>query len=104
MDKDGLFWIGTENGGVSVFNPQTKNFEFHLKEHPDGKGSFTVNTFFQDEASNFWIGTWDRGLLKYNPTTQELVAFYTDKKNLVSISGNNIKKIVQKENPLVKFG
>lgn len=60
-DKNGYLWIGTEEGGVSVFDGSS----FHIFTTEDGLVSNTVRCIYEDSKGIFWFGT-DKGLSSYN--------------------------------------
>lgn len=63
-DINGKLWIGTEDNGVSVFDPLTRTFR--IITHQNGKveslGSNQVKAILSDKKGNIWIGTINGGL------------------------------------------
>ena len=73
IDRDGCLWIGTNNGGLDRFDPQTAQFT-HFTHDPDNPNSLSSNdvlSIFQDQAGAFWIGTHGAGLNKLTFITNE---------------------------------
>ncbi len=66
-DKEGNIWIGTEKGGINLFNIYQKPFEFFENEpgNPNSLSHNTINSILEDD-DNIWIGTAGGGLNKYN--------------------------------------
>lgn len=67
-DISGNIWIGTENGGLNLFDKKTKRF-FHLKNDTSKNTGITDNTIysiFRDKSDNLWLGTSSSGLNKIN--------------------------------------
>lgn len=55
-DRRGWFWLGTENNGIDVFDPQTSQF-FHLGA---GKGSLSnadILSLTEAPDGSIWVGT-----------------------------------------------
>jgi signal transduction histidine kinase/ligand-binding sensor domain-containing protein/DNA-binding response OmpR family regulator len=62
-DKRGNLIIGTENGGLNIFNREKERFYHPYKNLPQFKTrEVSVNTITEDNEGNLYIGT-DRGLL-----------------------------------------
>jgi ligand-binding sensor domain-containing protein/serine phosphatase RsbU (regulator of sigma subunit) len=60
-DSYGYLWIGTEGGGVSIFNGHT----FRTLSDEDGLIHNNVRTLLEDSKGNIWMGT-PNGVSKYN--------------------------------------
>ncbi|WP_020530264.1 two-component regulator propeller domain-containing protein [Flexithrix dorotheae] len=66
-DRTGMIWIGTNGGGVNIFDPGQKQFR-HIKKGPES-GSLSYNkirALFEDHSGNLWIGT-EGGGISYLP-------------------------------------
>lgn len=72
-DKKGRFWIGTEGGGLLLFNRGKGTFST-LSEQ-DGLPSNSVLNILEDDAGNLWLSTF-KGLSLMNPETQKFKNFY----------------------------
>ncbi len=69
--KDGKVWIGTDGGGLNLFDPKTGKF-WHYAHHPDKPHSLSNNyiiSLLEDKNNSVWIGTYRGGLNKMNPET-----------------------------------
>lgn len=63
-DKDGVLWVGTDNG---VFLVRNNNFSqlTYIESNPDsetGLSSHAIQSIFVDRDNNVWISTWEAGL------------------------------------------
>ncbi len=57
-DKNGNLLIGTENGGLNIFNRKTERFSHPFKNYSGFIGKeISVNAIEKDQNGNFWIGT-----------------------------------------------
>jgi signal transduction histidine kinase len=68
---DGMFWTGTQNGGLGKYNVNTHEF-IHFTNDPDDQKSISGNTVYyvhEQSDSILWVGT-DKGLNKFNRNTQ----------------------------------
>ena len=86
-DDNGNIWIGTQGGGVDIYDPKTrivKNIN-----HNSGLSDNTITSFFEDSNKNIWIGTKSGGLNKYEPKTGILSIYNTEN----GLSDNRITTI-----------
>lgn len=63
VDKEDKVWIGTEGGGINIFDPTTHAFTYLLPG--DGKNqlsSESVFAIYEDDESRKWIGTLKGGI------------------------------------------
>ncbi len=72
MKYENKLWIGTENGGINIFNPQTSTFSFINKEN--GLPSNTIKAFITDNHNNVWLST-THNLVKYDPKKKTMVVY-----------------------------
>lgn len=70
-DSEKNLWIGTDGGGLSLFNREKENFKNYL-HNPENENSLPHNSVIsivQDERGYFWIGTLGGGLSRFNSKT-----------------------------------
>ena len=68
--SDNLIWVGTNGGGISVFDLKG-NFVKSIKDVKKNVKNATnklINALFQDKQNNTWIGTVESGLMRYQPS------------------------------------
>lgn len=62
-DSRGNLFVGTENGGLNLFDRKKERFSHPLKNNPEFRGrEVSVNTITEDNNGNLYLGT-DRNLL-----------------------------------------
>jgi signal transduction histidine kinase/ligand-binding sensor domain-containing protein/DNA-binding response OmpR family regulator len=71
-DRQGRFWIGTEGGGLLLFNRNTGNF-IRFSE-AEGLCSNSILTMLEDNQGKLWISTFD-GISKFDPQTRAFTNF-----------------------------
>jgi len=96
-DDSGIFWIGTEVGGLNKFDRDKERFT-HFANAPDNPNSLNNNTvmsIYEDSASRntLWIGTWGGGLNKFDREKEQFTHFVNDPKNPHSLSNNHVLSI-----------
>jgi len=64
VDNNGKLWIGTENGGINLFDRENKRFWHYRKDENDlqSLNNESIQAIYQDKAGNLWFGTYSGGL------------------------------------------
>lgn len=67
-DKFGLYWIGSIDAGITVYNPKNNSFTIYKNRQDDSTSlsSDAITSIFEDTANNLWITTGGGGLNKFN--------------------------------------
>ena len=87
--NDGRLLVGTDGGGVNVWNPVTEQFSYyrHDPADPNSLGHNVVYAFYEDpQGETLWIGTW-KGLDRIDLRTTWTATHYTEQDGL---SGNAV--------------
>lgn len=82
-------WIGTQNGGLLCFHPDSLTFS-----NKEGLLNNSVRRLLIDREGRLWIGTQD-GLNILTPGDQEFVAYQHDSGNKESLSQNSVYSIFE---------
>lgn len=74
--EDGTIWIGTEPGGLSIFDPITETFTrvYDQQQLISRPYLSSVSSLAQDGKGNIWLGT-KNGLIKMDPTDKSEVLY-----------------------------
>jgi signal transduction histidine kinase/DNA-binding response OmpR family regulator/streptogramin lyase len=92
-DSKGNLLVGTENGGLNVFNREKERFIHPYKNNPEFKSKeVSVNTINEDHDGNLYIGT-DRNLLKVDNRGQLKKVIPLTGNQKISFSGSFIRAI-----------
>ncbi|WP_084165823.1 hybrid sensor histidine kinase/response regulator transcription factor [Dyadobacter crusticola] len=96
-DRTGKLWIGTNGGGVNVFDPQTQKFVRLFDERtPVAKRPIPLNGYIrdilQDRNGNIWIGSHGTGLAIFDPEQNKSIHY--DKLNS-TLPGNNVLSLFE---------
>lgn len=67
-DKDGLLWIGTDHGGVNLFDKKTKQVKVLKNNLYDSRsiGQNSIISLFCDNNGIVWVGTYKDGVSYYH--------------------------------------
>jgi len=72
-DAGGRFWVGTEGGGLLLFNKTAGTFISYTES--EGLPSNTILNILEDKTGNLWLSTFN-GLSVFNPKTKKFKNFY----------------------------
>ncbi len=89
--QNGEVFVGTENGGVSLFSPANRSFrQFNLKSNRPGAGEkITVLSLLRTSQNQLLIGTYEDGLFVLDPVSGGYRQYLTDPRS-VSLNANQI--------------
>ena len=99
--KDGKIWIGTDGGGVNIFDPAAKKFTY-INE---SKG-LSVNAVLDIESvekNTVWVATWGGGLNQIDMSTYKVTRIFNNEAKPELLIAPNIKCIFN-DDTLVWFG
>lgn len=71
-DRQKNFWIGTQEGGLLLFNRTTGSFKRYTTT--EGLPNNTVLRMLEDKEGNLWLCTYN-GLSRFDPSTQSFTNF-----------------------------
>ncbi len=69
-DKDGLIWIGTDGGGINIFNPKNNSFTF-INTKNNNLTSDVIRCIQQDKDGIIWILFWQGDIMSYNKKNKQ---------------------------------
>lgn len=90
LDRNGNMWIGTFGGGISVWSPGTRTFQFYTREKSNLPTNY-ITSIQEDKRGNIWVGTYGGGLSLLNRKTGRFISF-SEKDGLAN---DAIQKIVE---------
>jgi ligand-binding sensor domain-containing protein/serine phosphatase RsbU (regulator of sigma subunit) len=100
-DKEGYLWVGTDAGGLGIFDPSSEKF-LNFLVSSDKYSSLSYNrvaAIGEDSYGVMWVGTLGGGINEYHRKTGRFVHYKTDEKNSNSISHNDVRCFfIDKEN------
>ncbi len=68
--SDGKIWIGTDGGGVNVYDPETGIFQVyqHIPGNPNSLNSDVIRSIQEDKNGKIWILSWDKKIVSFDKT------------------------------------
>lgn len=96
QDKNGKFWIGTNGGGLDMYDGLSEKFtHFSFSEtDPFSISNDYINCIFQDSKGDLWIGT-QQGLDRMDYSTKKFTRYLYTSTDKHSISNDYIKSICE---------
>ena len=68
-DRRGVLWIGSNDGGLTRFNPVSEVFKNYKPK------SYWVTAIHEDDLGHLWLGTWAYGLCRFDPDAETFEYF-----------------------------
>ena len=93
-DHKGNIWLGTKNGWLNCYNPNSEKFK-RWKIESDVLKENAVNYIYEDSKGLIWIGTYRSGLYRFNPSNNNFDHWSFDQNDNSSISNNYISSILE---------
>lgn len=91
-DRDGIFWIGSYDRGVSKLDLSQYAFGhyYYQPDNPNGLNEKIVQSVLEDSQGRIWIGAYNGGLNLFDEQQNSFQHFSFDSKNSNTISSNKI--------------
>ena len=96
-DKAGKLYIGTDNGGLNIYDQENDSFTSYLHDPEDQSsiGANEVSAIFEDTRGTLWVGTDGGGLHIFDRKNKRFIRFQHDPKNPGTIISNVITCITE---------
>ena len=101
-NKGGKIWIGTDGGGLDLYDPAKHTFE-HFKNQDKDPHSLSNNyilSILEDSRSRLWVGTYQGGLNKKNTNGKSFKHYLQGSIN----EGSDIRVLFEDKNKQVWVG
>lgn len=97
QDTKGRIWIGTDGGGLNLFD-EADNYFYHFRHDSNDPNTLSTDKILYLEESydgSIWVCTWDAGLNKFNPENKRVTRYKHDPSDPYSIGGNTVSYAVE---------
>jgi signal transduction histidine kinase/ligand-binding sensor domain-containing protein len=94
---NGKLWVGTDGGGLNLFNPST-GISQHFRHNPLNSNSLSgdvIKTLLLDSRGKLWAGTFNKGLTVFDPASNRFTRYYYDPSDTSGLSQNHIWDIAE---------
>lgn len=105
-DSDEILWIGTNGGGLNLYDTITHTFS-HYRNTPLDPYSINydeIYDIYQDNTGVIWLGTYGGGVNKVSQAKQQFLHFKSDPTNPNSLSHDIVWSIYEDENGILWIG
>ncbi|MFO7584215.1 MAG: diguanylate cyclase [Anaerolineales bacterium] len=105
QSSDGLIWIGTDPGGLNVYDPQTGLFDVY-RHDPGNEYSLAQDSIWsliEDRDGNIWAGTRD-GLSRLDRATGNFYNYHFDAENPRALAGAVVYRVYQDKTGTIWVG
>jgi len=95
--RSGTLWVGTDEGGVSRYEPATDSFTNFLHDENDATSiaDNRVRVIYEDSAGVLWVGTDGTGLDRFDHETESFIHYRHDAEDPASLSSDTIWSILE---------
>jgi ligand-binding sensor domain-containing protein/nitrogen-specific signal transduction histidine kinase len=96
VDKQGVMYVGTDNGGLNIYNREKDNFISyqHDPANPKSINSNRVNAILEDSRGVMWIAT-EKGLDSFDRKTKTFTHHVHDSNNSNSVTYDMIRALAE---------
>lgn len=97
IDNENNLWVGAENGGLFLINPQDRTFRHYKMDdfNPTSLNNESIQCVFLDNTENLWVGTFGGGLNISEKNNDAIFHYKNLKGNKSSLSNNRVSSILQ---------
>lgn len=97
IDKQNNVWVGAENDGLFLFNPEQENFHHYLSRDSDPLSlkTYSVEYLYFDNSENLWIGTFANGVNIVPVHGDAIVSYKKFKGGDLSIENNVVNYFIE---------
>lgn len=103
--RDGLIWIGTDPGGLNVYDPETGQFTLYMHDDANPKSLIdnSIWSLMEAQDGSIWVGT-RGGLGRLDRKTGEFKTYQVDPENPRSLAGIVVYRIYQDRSGTIWIG
>jgi ligand-binding sensor domain-containing protein/serine phosphatase RsbU (regulator of sigma subunit) len=105
-DGAGRLWLGTDGGGIHLFDTEEKTFTEFYNETLDHQSIAhnSIWAMYKDKSGILWIGTHGNGMSKLDVKRQKFVHYLNKSHSDKELSNNNIRSIWENEDKTLWIG
>ncbi len=94
-DKAGKLWLGIENSGLMVLNPNSKTVTryIHQQQNAGSLSNDQVKCLLADGKGNIWAGSINGGLNLFNPVNGSFRHYQNEPENVSSLSQRTVSAL-----------
>lgn len=98
QDNNGLIWVGTDHGGVTLIDKKNNFSTDYLLNNPNDPKSISQNsitTIYKDDQGIIWLGTFKQGVNYYNSSIVQFPYFHHLESDARSLQFDDVNRFVE---------
>ncbi len=98
QDDNGLIWIGTDHGGVTLIDKKNNFKTSYLLNDPEDPKSLSQNTItaiYKDDDGIIWLGTYKQGINYLNSNIIQFPYYHHQESNPNSLPFDDVNQFVE---------
>ena len=106
VDDIGNVWIGTENGGLNLFDRKNNSFWHYRKDdnYTQSINNESIEAIYQDRSGNLWFGTYTGGLNIAIKNRDAIIRYQNHSGAPYSLSYNTVTSFLEDHNNQIWIG
>lgn len=99
QDENGHFWIGTDHGGINLFDPKSQTIRYLLHDEFNNRSLShnSTTSLYKDSEGVIWVGTFKEGVSYYHPRLIQFPLFKHQTGNSNSLPYEDVNRFVEDE-------
>ncbi|MDE3182273.1 MAG: response regulator [Bacteroidota bacterium] len=98
QDNNGLIWVGTDHGGVTLIDKKNNFKTTYLLNNPEDPKSLSQNTItslYKDDIGIIWLGTYKQGINYLNSNIVQFPYYHHLESNPNSLPYDDVNQFVE---------
>jgi signal transduction histidine kinase/ligand-binding sensor domain-containing protein/DNA-binding response OmpR family regulator len=98
QDNNGIIWVGTDHGGVTLIDKKNGFKTSYLLNDPKDPKSLSqnsINTIYKDDNGIIWLGTYKQGVNYLNSSIVQFPYYHHQETNAKSLQYDDVNRFVE---------
>ncbi len=98
QDNNGLIWVGTDHGGVTLIDKRNNfrtNYLMNDPEDPKSLSQNTITAIYKDDIGIIWLGTYKQGINYLNSSIVQFPYYHHQESNPNSLPFDDVNQFVE---------
>lgn len=107
QDNNGLIWVGTDHGGVTLIDKKNGFKTTFLLNNPNDPKSISQNSIlsiYKDNQGLIWLGTYKQGVNYYNSNVVQFPYFHHHDADPTSLQFDDVNRFVEDKSGNIWIG
>lgn len=98
QDSNGLIWIGTDHGGVTLIDKKNglkTSYLLNNSNDPKSISQNSITTIYRDDQGIIWLGTYKQGVNYYDSNIVQFPYYHHQELNAKSLQFDDVNRFVE---------